>query len=165
MVLWARTRCSDANVQPARSFHFGGVCNTRRYTRVQSFITRRTDSRDGELGEVQHADRVSATTTIQAIACQQLQQQRHRGRYVLLGSSGTPTAATPTFSPAPGSYNSAQSVTLSDTTPARRFTTPPMEPCPPRALRSSLLALRSRLVQRRRSRRLQWPRLRQQRRR
>jgi len=31
--------------------------------------------------------------------------------------SGTPVAATPTFSPAPGSYTSAQSVTLSDTTP------------------------------------------------
>jgi hypothetical protein len=30
--------------------------------------------------------------------------------------STTPTAATPTFSPAPGSYNSAQSVTLSDMT-------------------------------------------------
>jgi Chitobiase/beta-hexosaminidase C-terminal domain/Legume lectin domain len=32
-------------------------------------------------------------------------------------SAGLPTAATPTFSPAPGQYNSAQSVTLSDTTP------------------------------------------------
>ena len=30
---------------------------------------------------------------------------------------GTPVAATPTFSPAPGSYAGAQSVTLSDTTP------------------------------------------------
>jgi hypothetical protein len=31
-------------------------------------------------------------------------------------TNSQPTAATPTFSPAPGSYNSAQSVTLSDTT-------------------------------------------------
>jgi hypothetical protein len=31
-------------------------------------------------------------------------------------NSGLPTAATPTFSPAPGNYTSAQSVTLSDTT-------------------------------------------------
>lgn len=33
-------------------------------------------------------------------------------------TSTLPTAATPTFSPAPGSYPAAQSVTLSDTTPA-----------------------------------------------
>jgi hypothetical protein len=32
-------------------------------------------------------------------------------------NSGLPTAATPTFSPAPGNYTSSQSVTLSDTTP------------------------------------------------
>jgi hypothetical protein len=32
-------------------------------------------------------------------------------------SGGLPTAATPTFSPSPGTYNSTQSVTLSDTTP------------------------------------------------
>src|ERR1019366_5670653 len=32
------------------------------------------------------------------------------------GTSALPAAATPTFSPAPGSYTSAQSVTLSDTT-------------------------------------------------
>ncbi len=33
-----------------------------------------------------------------------------------LGTAVTPTAATPTFSPAPGTYNSIQTVTLSDTT-------------------------------------------------
>ena len=32
-------------------------------------------------------------------------------------NAGLPTAATPTFSPAPGTYNSVQSVTLSDVTP------------------------------------------------
>jgi len=32
------------------------------------------------------------------------------------GGTGTPTAATPTFSPAPGTYGSSQNVTLSDTT-------------------------------------------------
>ncbi|MGB9266387.1 MAG: chitobiase/beta-hexosaminidase C-terminal domain-containing protein [Terriglobales bacterium] len=61
---------------------------------------------------------VSATTTIQAIAVASNYNNSAiaAGTY-FLGSSGTPTAATPTFSPAPGSYNSAQSVTLSDTTP------------------------------------------------
>ncbi len=34
------------------------------------------------------------------------------------GSSTLPTAATPTFSPAPGTYSTPQTVTLSDTTPA-----------------------------------------------
>ena len=61
---------------------------------------------------------VSATTTIQAIAVASNYNNSAiaAGTY-FLGSSGMPTAATPTFSPAPGSYNSAQSVTLSDTTP------------------------------------------------
>jgi hypothetical protein len=58
---------------------------------------------------------VSTTTTIKAIAVA-------NGYNNSAVASGTytinlPTAATPTFSPAPGTYNSAQSVTLSDTTP------------------------------------------------
>jgi len=61
---------------------------------------------------------VSASTTIQAIAVASNYNNSAiaAGTY-FFGSSGIPTAATPTFSPAPGSYNSAQSVTLSDTTP------------------------------------------------
>jgi hypothetical protein len=35
----------------------------------------------------------------------------------VVSANGLPAAASPTFSPAPGSYTSAQSVTLSDTTP------------------------------------------------
>jgi hypothetical protein len=57
---------------------------------------------------------VNTTTTIQAIAVA-------TGFNNSLVASGTytinlPTAATPTFNPLPGNYNSAQSVTLSDTT-------------------------------------------------
>jgi hypothetical protein len=57
---------------------------------------------------------VNTTTTIQAIAVA-------AGFNNSLVASGTytitlPTAATPTFNPLPGNYNSAQSVTLSDTT-------------------------------------------------
>ncbi len=59
---------------------------------------------------------VSATTSIQAIAVLPGDNNSAIG-------SGTyfitilPTAATPTFNPSPGNYSSAQTVTLSDTTP------------------------------------------------
>ncbi|MFZ0686674.1 MAG: chitobiase/beta-hexosaminidase C-terminal domain-containing protein [Terriglobales bacterium] len=60
---------------------------------------------------------VSATTTIQAMAVASNYNNSAiaAGTY-FFGSSGLPTAATPTFSPAPGTYSSAQSVTLSDAT-------------------------------------------------
>src|SRR5882757_343101 len=57
---------------------------------------------------------LSATTTIQAIAAVSGYSNSYAasGTYTIL-----PAAAIPTFSPAPGTYNSVQSVTLSDTTP------------------------------------------------
>ncbi len=58
---------------------------------------------------------VSATTTIQAIAV-----ATNYNNSAVGGGTYTitlPTAATPTFNPAPGTYSSAQSVTISDTTP------------------------------------------------
>ena len=61
---------------------------------------------------------VSSTTTLQAIAVAGGYNNSAiaAGTY-FFGSSGTQTATMPTFSPAPGSYTSAQSVMLSDTTP------------------------------------------------
>ncbi len=57
---------------------------------------------------------VSATTTIQAIAV----ATGYNNSAVVSGLyTITPTVATPTFNPLPGTYNSSQSVTLSDTTP------------------------------------------------
>jgi hypothetical protein len=57
---------------------------------------------------------VSATTTIQAIAV----ATGYNNSAVVSGLyTITPTVATPTFNPLPGTYNSTQSVTLSDTTP------------------------------------------------
>jgi hypothetical protein len=61
---------------------------------------------------------VSATTTIEAIAVASNYNNSAIGAGTyFFGSSGTPAAATPTFNPLPGSYSSAQTVTLSDTTP------------------------------------------------
>jgi hypothetical protein len=62
---------------------------------------------------------VSTTTTIKAIAA-------GGGFSASAVASGTYTinqtpAATPTFSPAPGTYNSAQSVTISDSSPGTRI--------------------------------------------
>ena len=59
---------------------------------------------------------VTATTTIQAIAVASGSNNSAiaAGTYFLTGS---PTAVAPTFTPAPGTYTSAQSVSLSDTTP------------------------------------------------
>ncbi len=55
-------------------------------------------------------------------------QQRGRvGPYTI-----TPTVATPTFSPAAGSYTSAQSVSISDATSGQPSTTPPTERRRPR---------------------------------
>jgi hypothetical protein len=59
---------------------------------------------------------VNATTTIEAIAV----ATGFNNSAIAAGTyfqQGTPTAATPTFSPAPGFYSLPQSVTLSDTTP------------------------------------------------
>ena len=57
---------------------------------------------------------VSATTTIQAIAV----ATGYNNSAVVSGLyTITPTVATPTFNPLPGTYNSTQSVTLADTTP------------------------------------------------
>ena len=57
---------------------------------------------------------VSTTTTIEAIAVASAYSNSAvaTGTYTI----NLPTAATPTFSPAPGAYSSAQSVTISDTT-------------------------------------------------
>jgi len=57
---------------------------------------------------------ISATTTINAIAAESgyLNSNVATATYTI----NLPAAATPTFSPAPGTYTSAQSVTLSDTT-------------------------------------------------
>jgi Chitobiase/beta-hexosaminidase C-terminal domain len=57
---------------------------------------------------------VSATTTIAAIAVANGYNNSApaSGLYTI-----TPTAATPSFNPLPGTYNSAQNVTISDTTP------------------------------------------------
>jgi Chitobiase/beta-hexosaminidase C-terminal domain len=58
---------------------------------------------------------VNSTTTIEAIAV----ASGYTNSAVAVGTytiSAQPVAATPTFSPAPGTYTSAQSVTLSDTT-------------------------------------------------
>jgi hypothetical protein len=58
---------------------------------------------------------ISSTTTIEAIAV----VSGYSNSAVAVGTytiSDEPVAATPTFSPTPGSYASAQSVTLSDTT-------------------------------------------------
>jgi hypothetical protein len=60
---------------------------------------------------------VSSTTTIQAIAAASGYTNSAVATGIYTISSSTPTAATPTFSPAPGTYSSTQSVTLSDTTP------------------------------------------------
>jgi hypothetical protein len=59
---------------------------------------------------------VNTTTTIKAIAV----ASGYNNSAVASGTYtiNLPTVATPTFSPAPGTYSSAQSVTLSDTTPA-----------------------------------------------
>jgi hypothetical protein len=58
---------------------------------------------------------VNTTTTINAIAAASAFSNSAvaSGTYVI----NLPTAATPTFSPLPGTYSTAQSVTLSDTTP------------------------------------------------
>jgi hypothetical protein len=60
---------------------------------------------------------VSATTTIQAItvAPGYSNSAITAGTYFL--TAGLPAASTPTFSPTPGTYSSAQSVTLLDSTP------------------------------------------------
>ena len=60
---------------------------------------------------------VTATTTVQAIAAASGYDNSAiaAGTYFL--EAGLPAAATPTFNPAPGSYSSAQSVILLDTTP------------------------------------------------
>ena len=59
---------------------------------------------------------VTSTTTIQAIGVVSGNSSGiTAGTYFI--SNGLPTAAAPTFSPAPGSYSTAQSVTLSDSTP------------------------------------------------
>ena len=58
---------------------------------------------------------ISLTTTIEAMAV----ASGYTNSSVAVGTytiSAEPVAATPTFSPAPGSYSSAQSVTLSDST-------------------------------------------------
>jgi len=57
---------------------------------------------------------VTSTETIEAIAAASGDNNSNiaSGTYTI----NTPTAATPTFSPAPGSYTSTQSVTLADTT-------------------------------------------------
>jgi Chitobiase/beta-hexosaminidase C-terminal domain len=57
---------------------------------------------------------VSATTTIEAIAV--ASGYNNSGTAIGSYTITLPTAATPTFNPAPGTYTSAQSVTLSDTT-------------------------------------------------
>jgi hypothetical protein len=60
---------------------------------------------------------VSATTTIEAIAVANNYNRSAIGAGTyFFGSSGTPTAATPTFNPLPGTFSSTQTVTLSDTT-------------------------------------------------
>ena len=59
---------------------------------------------------------VSATTTIQAIAVASGYNNSAIAAGTYFITTGVPTAATPTFSPAPGTYPSAQAVTLSDTT-------------------------------------------------
>ena len=80
---------------------------------------------------------VSTTTTLQAIAV----ATGYNNSAVASGiyTINLPTAATPTFSPAPGTYTSTQSVTLSDTTPGAVIhcttdgTTPTRDrPCAPR---------------------------------
>ena len=59
---------------------------------------------------------VTSTTTIQAIAVASGSNNSAiaAGTYFL---TGAPTAVTPTFTPAPGTYTSGQSVSVSDTTP------------------------------------------------
>jgi hypothetical protein len=60
---------------------------------------------------------VGSTETIQAIAVAGGYANSAVGTAVYTIGTGTTVAATPTFSPAAGTYTSAQSVTLSDTTP------------------------------------------------
>ena len=72
---------------------------------------------------------------------------------VALKATGTPTASTPSFSPAPGTYTAALTVTLSDWTLARPSTTPPTEPRPP-PVRQCIRAPSQSLLRRRLRR---WP--------
>jgi hypothetical protein len=55
---------------------------------------------------------LSATTTIKAIAT-----AANMSSSSIASATYTVQAATPTFSPAPGSYTTAQSVSILDTTP------------------------------------------------
>jgi hypothetical protein len=65
---------------------------------------------------------VSATTTIEAIASD-APSYTNSNVATATYTINLPAAATPTFSPAPGTFTAAQSVTLSDTTTALRFIT------------------------------------------
>ncbi|MGA3081854.1 MAG: chitobiase/beta-hexosaminidase C-terminal domain-containing protein [Terracidiphilus sp.] len=86
---------------------------------------------------------VSSTTTIEAIAAASgyTTSAVATGVYTIT----LPTAATPTFSPAPGTYNSAQTVALADTTPgaAIYYTTDGTAPTAASTLYSSSIAVSS----------------------
>jgi len=63
-----------------------------------------------------HAGQAGQTLTVSWTAASGTGNVTLQG-VALVAGAGTPTAATPTFSPAPGSYNNSTNVTLSDTTP------------------------------------------------
>ena len=85
---------------------------------------------------------ISATTTIEAMAV----ASGYTNSTVAVGTytiSAEPVAATPAFSPAPGTYTGTQQVTLSDTTAGAviYYTTNGTTPTTPRPVRSRHAAI------------------------
>lgn len=106
---WICTNTNDtSNPAPYAGWNCGGSCST---TLVPA-------SNNGTYAGAIQTTAVSYGTLSGFSTGMTLITNGQFSQFLLLSPSGTPTAATPTFSPSAGTYSTTQSVTISTTTPA-----------------------------------------------